>query len=420
MNAPGPSAPKAHRRGTDRLVTPAETLRAVAPLMARAGITRVANVTGLDTIGIPVVAVYRPNSRSLAVFQGKGLDLDAARASGVMEAIEAFHAEHVAAPLRLASWNELRRAARVVNAGALPRLSVSTFHADRQLLWIEGRDLATEAPTWLPYEMVHSNFSLPLPTGSGAFVMSSNGLASGNHPLEAVSHAICELVERDANALWSAGGGAARHDRRLDLRTVDDGDAQQVLARLHRAGVAVGVWNTTTDIGLASFRCVVVDRDANHLRQRYFAFGSGCHPVRRIALLRALTEAVQCRLTYIAGARDDASRDFFERARNPDRVARLRERVEEYEDRGCDFRAVPNFDSPDFRADVDHERACLAGAGLEEVIAVDLTLPGFAIPVVRVVIPGLESLHDAPGYVPGARARGQICFPQVSTIRGQV
>ena len=50
----------------------------------------------------------------------------------------------------------------------------------------------------------------------------------------------------------------------------------------------------------------------------------------------------------------------------------------------------------------------------------ELTLPGFAIPVVRVVIPGLESLHDAPGYVPGARARGQICFPQVSTIRGQV
>jgi ribosomal protein S12 methylthiotransferase accessory factor len=253
--------------------------------------------------------------------------------------------------------------------------------------------------------MVHSNFSLPLPTGSGSFVMSSNGLASGNHLLEATSHAICELVERDANALWSAGGGATRNDLRLDLRSVDDDDARQVLDRLRRAGVGVAVWNTTSDVGLAAFRCVVVDREPNHLQQRYFAFGSGCHPVRGIALLRALTEAVQCRLTYIAGARDDASRDFFERARNPDRVARLREQVEQYEDAGCDFRDVPTFDSPDFRADVDHERTCLARVGLDEVVAVDLTLPAFGIPVVRVVIPGLESLHDAPGYVPGPRAR---------------
>src|SRR5262245_57488605 len=120
--------------------------------MRRAGITRVANVTGLDTIGIPVVAVYRPNSRSLAVFQGKGLNRDARRASGVMEAIEAYHAEHIAAPLRLASWNELRSTATVVNVSALPRLSVSTFHPDRQTLWIEGRNLATGAGTWLPYE----------------------------------------------------------------------------------------------------------------------------------------------------------------------------------------------------------------------------------------------------------------------------
>jgi len=381
-----------------------ESLRAITPLMARAGITRVANVTGLDTIGIPVIAVYRPNSRSLAVFQGKGLDLDAARASGVMEAIESYHAEHVTAPLRLASWNELQTSAKVVNVSALPRLSVSTFHPDRQTLWIEGRDLATDAATWLPYEMVHSNFSLPLPTGSGSFVMSSNGLASGNHLLEATSHAICELVERDANALWSAAGGAARNDLRLDLSTVDDDDCQQIRARLRRAGVAVAVWNTTSDVGLAAFRCVVVDREANHLQQRYFAFGSGCHPVRSVALLRALTEAVQCRLTYIAGARDDASRDFFERARNPDRVARLREQVEQCEDAGSDFRNVPTFDSLDFRDDVDHERACLAQVGLSEVVAVDLTLPAFNIPVVRVVIPGLESLHDAPGYVPGPRA----------------
>jgi YcaO-like protein with predicted kinase domain len=269
---------------------------------------------------------------------------------------------------------------------------------------MEGQDLAG-GRRWLPYELVHTNFSLPLPTGSGAFVMSSNGLASGNHPLEAISHAICEVVERDANALWSARGGTARHETRVNAGTIDDADALALLDRIEGAGLAVGLWNTTSDVGLASFRCVVVDRVPNHMRQLYFAFGSGCHPVRTIALIRAITEAVQCRLTYIAGARDDADRDFFERARNPDRVARLREQVEAGASTGADFQSIPSFDGEDFAADVAHERACLASVGLGDVTFVDLTRPEFGVPVVRVVVPGLESLHDAPGYVPGRRAR---------------
>ena len=38
----------------------------LVPHLARMGITRVANVTGLDRVGVPVVTVVRPNARSLA------------------------------------------------------------------------------------------------------------------------------------------------------------------------------------------------------------------------------------------------------------------------------------------------------------------------------------------------------------------
>lgn len=76
-----------------RLVSAEETLARVKPLFPLFGITRVANVTGLDTIGIPVVMVNRPNSRGLAVSQGKGVTLAAAKASAVMESIESWHAE---------------------------------------------------------------------------------------------------------------------------------------------------------------------------------------------------------------------------------------------------------------------------------------------------------------------------------------
>src|ERR671923_2097286 len=119
----GPSrerALKGHRRGTHRLVAPGATVERIAPLKSRMGITRVANVTGLDRIGIPVVMVCRPNARSIAVSQGKGLDLDAARASGLMESVETYHAETITLPLRYCSHEDLRYSHAVVDVGRLP------------------------------------------------------------------------------------------------------------------------------------------------------------------------------------------------------------------------------------------------------------------------------------------------------------
>jgi ribosomal protein S12 methylthiotransferase accessory factor len=90
-----PPVSKLFRHGTHRLLAPEETVARAGRFMPVMGITRIANVTGLDRIGIPVVMVCRPNARSLAVAQGKGLDLALAKASGLMEAVEAYHAEHI-------------------------------------------------------------------------------------------------------------------------------------------------------------------------------------------------------------------------------------------------------------------------------------------------------------------------------------
>src|SRR5260370_38295118 len=93
-----PEAPKNYRAGTHRLVSPEETLESVWRFFPVMGITRVADITGLDVIGLPVVTVCRPNSRAVTVSLGKGLDVAAARASGVMESIEAFMAERDTPP----------------------------------------------------------------------------------------------------------------------------------------------------------------------------------------------------------------------------------------------------------------------------------------------------------------------------------
>src|SRR5208282_3179889 len=84
----------------------------------------------------------------------------------------------------------------------------------------------------------------------------------------------------------------------------DDPDCRALLAKYETADIAVRVWNLTSDIGIAAFLCHVAEKSATYPGLRRFA-GAGCHPDRTIALARALTEAAQIRLTYIAGIRDD-------------------------------------------------------------------------------------------------------------------
>lgn len=396
---------KAFTRGTERLVSPAQTVERVLPLAKSMGITRVADVTGLDHVGIPVVMVVRPNARSLAVSQGKGLSLDAAKASGLMESIELWHAEHILAPLKLGSQREMERHHALVDLAGLPRLSVSTFHPHRRLLWIEGRDLLRGEPAWLPFEMVHADYTRPLPTGSGCFLSTTTGLASGNHPLEATLHALYEVVERDAAALWHAGGPEARARTRVSLDSVDSPLCLGVLDRYQRAGIAVGVWEATSDIGLPVFVAEIADREAHAGRVLYAAGGQGCHRSREIALLRALTEAAQSRLTLISGGRDDSGRDSYEAARVPDGIARKVRELQTLPASPRLFSSAPDARGESFEEDLQAVLAALRGAGLHEAALVDLTRPELGIDVVRAVVPGLESMWDAPGYRPGTRAQ---------------
>lgn len=98
---------KGYLTGTHRTRSPRETLSDYAHFMPRMGITRLANVTGLDSIGLPVYTAIRPNSRSLATSQGKGFDADSAKASARMESIETWHAEQIQKPLYWDSYTFL-------------------------------------------------------------------------------------------------------------------------------------------------------------------------------------------------------------------------------------------------------------------------------------------------------------------------
>ncbi|HYH43480.1 MAG TPA: YcaO-like family protein, partial [Burkholderiales bacterium] len=271
------------------------------PLLAEIGITRIANLTGLDRVGVPVAMAVRPNARSVSISQGKGLTLAAAKVSAVMESLEVWHAERILKPVKLASTREMRGEHRTAETTLLARAAHSRHTEATPLLWIEAEDLMGAGEVWVPFELVSANYTLPLLPGSGGYQANTNGLASGNGWLESVNHALCEVIERDARTLWQHW--TRPQDRRIvDPGTIDDPACRDVLARIEVAGLHVRIWDITTDIGVASFACVVTGRDEE---DGVPELGSGCHPAKHIALLRALTEACQARLIYIAAAREE-------------------------------------------------------------------------------------------------------------------
>lgn len=391
-------------RGATHRARPLEaTWHAVAPLLARFGITRVANVTGLDRIGIPVFMVVRPNARGLSVAQGKGGCELSARISGVMEAIECAHAEHPRCAVRLESHAVLAAETAVVDPAAVPQASGAVFHPGQVLPWTTGLDLMSDRTAMVPFELVHAAAVLPRIPGSGQFLCSTNGLASGNTLAEAALHGLCELIERDALALWHARGGEAGESP-IDPAAVADPLVPQLLERLARADIVTAVWDITSDVGVPAYHCVVASRDADPLLNAICAAeGTGCHPDPGVALIRALTEAAQSRLTAITGARDDHSRERYARAQTS-------AALEHHRELGRPGRRRPPRRHPELSTDtVEGDLAAVLervrSAGIEQVFLVDLSRPGLPLHVARVIAPGLEGPSEHPRYRPGPRAR---------------
>ena len=397
-------ARKSYWSGTHRTISPTRTIQRFAGYAAALGITRIADVTGLDYLGIPVVVAIRPNSKSVSVSQGKGLDKASAFASALMEAAELAHAESVALPSCVGSFNDIRRRVQAIDPALLPRTG-SVDRARRETnLWTRGVRLADGDFTYVPLDLVHLDFTKLTKKCKTAFFTTSNGLASGNHRFEAVCAAICETIERDAMALLELRDTQEKAKRRIVLKSVHDPACRSLLERLERCGMRVAVWDATTDIGVACFVCRVEEAKTNDRSSIGPAWGGGCHLNREVALARAITEAVQSRLTYIVGARDDLDRSDYGRPHTRPIFDLIYDLWEEQVS-GRLFDDIPTGGGSNFEDDVKELLSRLRTAGLDQVVAIDLTNEEFGIPVVRVLGPGLES-HDRYSHVrPMKRAR---------------
>lgn len=372
---PADAAPegKACLAGTHRAVSPEETLRRIEPLYPVVGITRVADVTWLDDIGIPVHQAVRPGSWTLSVSQGKGLTHDLAKISAAMESIESWHAERAEPGDTVATVADMERQCGY----SVRELSLEPRHCLRpglELRWTEAKRLDGGPDSFLPSDLLRLDGRIRPTWAPPLFALNSNGLASGNTFTEAALHGLYEVLERDA--MSRAENTVPQH---LDLSTVD-GSAAGLLEQMAAAGVDVRVEVLPSPTGLACFRAVIWSEAFPVL----FA-GAGSHLDRDVALCRALTEAAQSRATDIAASRDDLTASAYRRAfagraakpAPPDQADLL------------PYDAVPTVRNSSFTADLDTVVDAVTALTGHIPLAADHTAAEVGIPVARVVCPGL-------------------------------
>ena len=346
-----------------------------APLGKRAGITRIAELTGLDTLGIPVYAAIRPMGLSLSTQQGKGPTPLAARVSALMESLETWSAERIERPIVRGSFKRLRE--RCVDVRQLPR-SRKRLDLDARWEWIEGRDVVRDAPVLVPREAVTLDTTFEKPP---TFDISSNGLASGNTLVEATVHGLAEVIERDAEAAWRRAGS----DRRIVLDSINDPTCRGLIDSIVATGARIFVWDLASDTGVCAIGAAIME-DPREPAWRALGFyqGFGAHLLPEIAITRAITEAAQTRVTYIAGGRDDFFPADYARATDPDLMADLWARLAAPCDEPVGFDELPRAEPKT----IDEALAILVERVRGPVIVVDITHAKLRVPVVKVIVPG--------------------------------
>jgi ribosomal protein S12 methylthiotransferase accessory factor len=391
---------KKYWTGTQRSVSPQETLDTIRPVLRKAGITRLANITGLDRIGIPTTLSMRPNGLTLSNSSGKGLTLEAAMASGAMEAIELFHVEECQLRSERLSHRQVTVQYPCLTVDELPLARSAPFSRDWPYLWTFGWDLVSQCDVALPVCIVHMGNRQQRIDDLFSFQVTSNGLASGNNMLEAINAGLFEAIERDAvtchRERWHTTGEGPPV---VKLESVEHPLARGLLDGLADVGIAPIMFDCTVDTAVPVYMVFLVDL----LWPNVGVFkGYGAHLDPEIAMTRALTEAAQGRVVNIAGSRDDLFRHKERRLRSDlnDRSAMglldFLEPTVDARDRTSD--ATPTFEGDTLLA-VERLRA----AGLSKVLVVDLSRDDFPVNVVKVVVPGLEG-YTFENYQPGPRA----------------
>jgi ribosomal protein S12 methylthiotransferase accessory factor len=423
--------------GTSRIMPAKETLERVIPISKRIGVTRLADITNMDVLNIPNYSAVLPGTEDyIWVYSGKGPTRRHAKASALMESIERYSSLPSGGPRKFvrASYVDLSKTHKVLHPDKIVEPMRFEYRDEMLMDWLVGHDIVSGEEIMVPASIALFRYA-PAPPAVNPFAyFHTNGLASGNVMEEAVCHALCEVIERDAMSLAELRASAIPfHILRTIVRSLNAADldvppipadkfvddpgvfsdvdiseiefepVRDLVDKFKRAGISLIVKDITSDTSIPTFNASSVEWVTHDYG--YLAEGHGTHPDARIALLRAITEVSQTRAANIQGARDDLRKIKYDENNTDDRRAwQFMQST-----RKIKFSQVQTFFNEDILDDIRLILSRLKSVGLAQAIIVDLTNPDIGIPVVRAIVPGFETFKITKSVM-GMRARA--CFRQ--------
>lgn len=370
-----------------------DTLVNARQIAATLGITRVTDTTRLDKIGVPVFASIRPAASSLCVNAGKGLHSIEAEVGAYMEAIEYAYSEHPgvdygATKLSIAD-TELQLPPGIRLQDFCPVFGAH-WSASDVIAVRKCEQLFDKAEVYLPEALVLHPAKQAL--GRRLFGSSTNGLASGNSANEATLHALFELLERDVVSFSKAG----QPRERLSLNNIPS-SITELLSAVDTAGLEMIVLYLPNSYGLPCFEAQLIDTKDN-VSFHNISAGYGLHFSAAIALSRAVTEAIQSRLSHIHGGRDDLVDRLgaFEGNYDQERLQAIEAFQADMRSKSetVDFELVPDlqFEQQESHDLVSQVMRILHDNGIKHVFRYVLSPVTCPLTVVKVIVPGLEHI----------------------------
>ena len=371
------------------------------------GITRVADVTGFDRVGIPVYNSIKPTTNGSSVQHGKGRTRTASKISALMESFERYHSVNPDIDAFEATYDEVAAQMAVIPFERLLHIKGSLLRRDMPILWSVGWDIANNVKTAAPLATVElaGKKSQDRTFKTGHMQASSNGLSAGFHVLEAILQGLLEVIERDGITCHSYRSGALNlpvPEKWIEPESIPYPEVQDLFKQFLNTGIAPFLYDCSTDIDIPIYNCFLFDV----LYPDYMSvhgMGAGLHP--RDAMVRALTESAQSRVVFNAGSRDLFFQEEFEiSSRNrSSAIFSIAEKQKKYRfDPGVKFEQTPDYVKL-INYCVDRLRA----VGLNQVLVFPLTPDTNRIQVVRVLVPGAEG-YIVSSYNPGSRALGYL------------
>ncbi|MHC0023475.1 YcaO-like family protein [Enterobacter vonholyi] len=398
--------------GSNRSKSAIDTLNDIKPLFDYAGITRLADITRLDRIGIPVTLAIRPNSRTLAVSSGKGLDLESALVSGAMEALELFHSEYSRLDVFSMPYEELGKLYNSIPCELLPLKNGSLFNPEWPETWTLGWDIINDEEVAIPIQlasMAPNLYTTKIPS-IASFVTDSNGLASGNNITESILSGLYEVIERDAIALHkclSEAHGMLINE--VEIESIPYETVQSLCSKIQSAFCDIFIYDCTSDLTIPVYKAVLLDNNGGCIS---VVEGFGCNINREIALIRAITEACQGRVVVISGARDDVYNFSIEKLRGKNFSNEFRNILsgESKKFTNSNFNEQDNLGD-----DIKYIIERLLHNAIKQVIVVELNMFPCLQSFTKIIIPGLEG-YPSHGYVYGKRAKEALSKVSLNSL----